>query len=58
MHSNAVIALRVSNGIAIAMLFLTGYSLGRHAGYHPWGVGLSMVGIGLLLVGITIALGG
>lgn len=57
MH-NALLALRFSNGIAIIMLFMTGYSLGRHAGYSPWGVGLAMVAIGLVLVGITIALGG
>jgi hypothetical protein len=55
---DTMLALRLSNGIAIAMLFMAGYSLGRHAGYHPWGVGLSMVAIGLVLVGITIALGG
>ncbi len=57
MH-NAMLALRISNGIAIIMLFMAGYSLGRHAGYSPWGVGLAMVAIGLVLVGITIALGG
>jgi hypothetical protein len=42
-------ALRVSNGIAIVMLFLTGYTLGRHSG-HPWRVGVSMVVVGLVLV--------
>lgn len=57
MH-NAMLALRISNGIAISMLFMVGFSLGRHTGYHPWGVGLAMVAIGLVLVGITIALGG
>jgi len=51
-------ALRVSNGIAILMLFIAGYSLGRHAGHSPWRVGLAMVGVGIVLVGITIALGG
>jgi hypothetical protein len=56
--SNAMLALRISNGIAILMLFMVGFSQGRHTGYHPWGVGLAMVAIGLVLVGITIALGG
>jgi hypothetical protein len=51
-------ALRLSNGIAILMLFIAGYSLGRHAGSTPWRVGLAMVGVGVVLVGITIALGG
>jgi hypothetical protein len=55
---DAKLALRVSNGIAIALLFVTGYRLGRHAGYHPWRMGISMVLIGLALIGVAIALGG
>jgi VIT1/CCC1 family predicted Fe2+/Mn2+ transporter len=51
-------ALRVSNGIAIAMLFLVGWSLGRCTGHRPLWMGLSMVAIGAVLVSITIALGG
>mgnify|MGYP000946345986 CR=1 FL=1 len=51
-------ALRVSNGIAIVMLFVAGQSLARHAGGHPWRTGLAMVAVGVVLVGITIALGG
>ncbi len=55
---NAALALRISNGVAVVMLFLTGHAFGRYAGYRPWTVGFSMVLIGLVLVGITIALGG
>ena len=51
-------ALRVSNGIALAMLFLGGYYLGGHAGRRAWLSGLLMLGIGVLLVWATIALGG
>ncbi len=51
-------ALRVSNGIAIVMLFLVGSSLGRYAGHRPLRMGLSMVAIGGVLVSLTIALGG
>jgi VIT1/CCC1 family predicted Fe2+/Mn2+ transporter len=51
-------ALRLSNGIALAMLFLGGYYLGGHAGRHPWWSGLLMLTIGVLLVWATIALGG
>jgi VIT1/CCC1 family predicted Fe2+/Mn2+ transporter len=51
-------ALRVSNGIAIVLLFLTGYSFGSAVGYRPWRTGLSMVVIGSILVAMTIALGG
>ncbi len=55
---NAGPALRVSNAIAIVMLFLTGYAFGRMTGHHPWLVGISMVVLGSILVGLTIALGG
>ena len=54
----ALRALRISNGISIGMLYVLGFLLGRHAGDHPWRVGISMVGIGAILVGITVALGG
>jgi hypothetical protein len=52
------LALRVSNGIALAMLFITGSWLARHAGHNPLWAGLAMMLIGVLLVGITIVLGG
>ena len=57
MH-NAGPALRVSNAIAIVMLFLTGYAFGRMTGRQPWLVGISMVVLGSILVGLTKALGG
>ena len=50
--------LRVSNGIALTMLFLCGYSVGRLTRYHPWGTGLGMVLLGSLLVWMTMTLGG
>ena len=55
---DAVRALRISNAVAIALLFLSGYRLGKYAGYSPWTIGFAMVGIGIVLVAITIALGG
>jgi hypothetical protein len=51
-------AMRMSNAIAIVLLFLTGYAFGRVAEYRPWLTGLAMVVLGSVLVGITIALGG
>jgi VIT1/CCC1 family predicted Fe2+/Mn2+ transporter len=51
-------ALRVSNATAIVLLFFCGLSLGRHAGYRPWLVGLAMVLLGIVLTAITLALGG
>ena len=55
---NAGPALRVSNVVAIVMLFLMGYALGRMTGRHRWLLGISMVILGSILVGLTIALGG
>ena len=57
MHE-ATRALRVSNAIAIVMLFLTGQALGRYSGGRPWRTGLGMVAVGVVLVVVTIALGG
>ena len=51
-------ALRVSNAIAITMLFVAGCAYGKHVGRHPWLVGLSMVLLGLLLAALAMALGG
>ena len=51
-------ALRLSNAIALVMLFLGGYYLGGHAGRHPWWSGLLMLAIGVVLVWATIVLGG
>jgi VIT1/CCC1 family predicted Fe2+/Mn2+ transporter len=55
---DAVVALRVSNSIALVMLYLTGFSFGRYAHYHPHRMGLLMTFIGTALVALTIALGG
>lgn len=51
-------AMRVSNTIAIVMLFLTGYVFGRCSEYRPWLTGFAMVVLGCVLVAMTIALGG
>ena len=51
-------AMRISNAIAVALLFLTGYAFGRVAEHRPWLTGLVMIVVGGVLVGLTIALGG
>jgi hypothetical protein len=38
--NNAPLATRISNGIALVLLFLAGYSLGRFTNSHPWRRGL------------------
>jgi VIT1/CCC1 family predicted Fe2+/Mn2+ transporter len=55
---DARLALRVSNAVAIAMLFLCGFFFGRYAGIQPVAMGVAMVALGCTLVGVAIALGG
>jgi len=55
-HSS--LAMRISNLLGVATLFLCGYLLGRYAGGSPWGFGFAMSAIGTLLVGVIMALGG
>jgi hypothetical protein len=57
MH-NLVPAMRVSNAIAVVLLFVAGYGFGRLTGRRPVLVGSGMVVFGSILVAITIALGG
>jgi len=52
------LALRISNAVAIVMLFGCGYAYARGTGLQPWLTGLVMVVIGFALVGVAIALGG
>ena len=51
-------ALRVSNAVAIVLLFVTGYAFGRMCGRRPWILGGSMVLLGCALVSVAMALGG
>jgi hypothetical protein len=56
--SDAETALRVSNAVAVTMLFFCGYAFGYHSGLRPWTMGLLMIVLGGALVGVAIALGG
>ncbi len=51
-------ALRMSNLVALVMLFIAGWWLARHGGHNPLWTGLATMLLGVVLVGITIALGG
>jgi hypothetical protein len=55
---NTALALRLSNGIALLILFTGGFSVGKYAGFRPFLSGLAILLLGIILVGITIALGG
>jgi hypothetical protein len=56
--SNPTLALRVSNGLLIAMLFWVGQKWAYHIHAHRLLVGLAMVAVGLALVGVAVLLGG
>ena len=51
-------ALRVSNFLLIALLFLVGRKWARYVGTNEWLTGSVMVALGLALVGVAILLGG
>ena len=55
---DSYIALRVSNGIMTALLFLVGYLWGKHVGAKPLFSGFLVMSIGVALVLVTIPLGG
>jgi hypothetical protein len=55
---DVAIAMRVSNGVALAFLFAGGFSLAKYAGLRPFITALAYTAIGVLLVGLTMALGG
>ena len=52
------LALRISNFLLIALLFLVGKKWGAYAHLNPFATGFTMVAIGLLLVGAAVLLGG
>jgi VIT1/CCC1 family predicted Fe2+/Mn2+ transporter len=54
--SDAWLALRISNGIAILMLASCDYAFGRYSGLRPWATALATVAIGAGLAGMAIAL--
>ncbi len=55
---DAFTALRVSNGIALAMLAVIGFAYGRVSGLPAIWTAVAMVFLGAVLVAMTIALGG
>ena len=52
------LALRASNWLLVALLFMVGRRWARHTDASPWGAGGAAMGLGLLLVAVAIALGG
>ena len=56
--TKTALALRISNGIALLILFFGGVSVGKYAGFHPNWTGTIIMVLGIILVAVTIALGG
>jgi len=56
--TDVAVALRISNCVALILLFAGGFSLGRYAGIKPFLTALAYAAIGVFLVAMTMALGG
>ena len=54
----STLALRLSNVVALVLLFMTGFLFGRVTNHRPWAMGLVLALLGCLLTGLAIALGG
>lgn len=54
----AVPAVRLSNWIALVMLFISGCVLARYSGGRPWRSGFALAATGAALLAAIIALGG
>jgi VIT1/CCC1 family predicted Fe2+/Mn2+ transporter len=50
--------VRVSNLVALVMLFIAGWTLGRYAGGSRWRGGAAMAATGAVLMAAIMALGG
>jgi hypothetical protein len=55
---DVIVAMRVSNGVALVQLFIAGVYFGKQTKHSPFLSGMMIMGIGVLLVAMTIALGG
>jgi VIT1/CCC1 family predicted Fe2+/Mn2+ transporter len=59
MTDDAALAMQISRAVTLAMLFVAGFVLGRHAGHvRPAVTGMVMVLLGVALIAAVKALGG
>jgi VIT1/CCC1 family predicted Fe2+/Mn2+ transporter len=56
--TDLAVAMRVSNGIALLLLFIGGFTLAGYAGFRRGLTAIAYTLIGVLLVSLTMALGG
>jgi len=52
------LAPRISNLVALIMMFFCGWSVAKYVGYNKWRMSIGVILIGIMLVAITTALGG
>ena len=55
---NVALAMRISNGVALLLLFAGGFTLARYSGLRPVITALAYTAIGVFLVALTMILGG
>ena len=55
---NTTLAIQISNIISVIVIFITGYSWGKHTDSNPWKTGLVMASVCLSLVLVVILIGG
>lgn len=58
LFKDVAVAMRVSNGVALVLLFAAGYALARYSGLRPFITALVYTAIGIFLVALTMILGG
>jgi hypothetical protein len=58
LFADSNLALNVSNGVLILLLFVVGYWWGRYTVAPPWRVGLTAMMLGVFMVSVAVALGG
>lgn len=55
---DVTLAIRLSNAVALVLMFASGFALARYSGMRPVLTALVYMFIGVVLVGMTMALGG
>lgn len=58
LFKDVAVAMRVSNGVALILMFAAGYKIARYSGMRPFATALVYAAIGIFLVVLTIILGG
>ena len=58
LFNDVAVAMRVSNGVALVLMFAAGYALANYSGLRPFRTAITYTGIGIFLVALTMLLGG